>query len=207
MASCGASCGVTRERERHRQLARQAALTRQESALEGFTAAELQRLARALGAALPCRVVTLGPGVEGPSWWLHLVATVAPTSWLERREGLKLQVPEGPETSLRVGLSAFGRFATLQEVRWLGLRDPDGLWIEARRAAGVEDRRLQTFVKATQGLLRREKITALDVAFLLEPSGSPEPPTLWQALFDPDLPETTVGCFLPEELSAANVCV
>jgi hypothetical protein len=204
-AACGATCGVTRERERLRERARALCL-QPYSDPEPFAPEEPERLARSLSEALPCRVVVLAPGVEGPSWWLHLVATVGGSSWLECREGLGFRWPRGPQTSLRVGLSHHARFATLQEVRWLGKRDRAGGWVEARHLIGVEDRRLQAFVKATQGLLRRAKISTLDAAFLLERVAPSEPRTLWEVLFDPQPPDSTVGVYLPRSATASRAC-
>lgn len=96
-----------------------------------------------------------------------------------------------------MGLSPLGRYATLQEVTLRGELQPGGVYIEERRAVGVVDRRLQLFVKATQGLLRSLKIVTLDAAFLVEPLEPGGDDTVWTALFDPDPMGVTVASFVP----------
>lgn len=204
MGTCGATCGITRERDRQKSdaralvlrafpdgFAREPAWVPPEAA---FAWDEADVVARALEEVLPCRAVVLrGDGRRAD--WIHLVATLDARSWLALREGAG-EAPERPsETCLRVGLSPWGRYATLQEVRLSGARDGDGWWIEEERVAGVEDRRLQHFVKAVQGFLRKRKVVSLDAAFLDEPVEDPRgegaslagvSPTLWSVLFDPE---------------------
>jgi hypothetical protein len=93
--------------------------------------------------------------------------------------------------NLRLVLSALGPFYALQEIRVCANVEPKGLWVEEQRFAGLEDRRLAHFVKATQGVLRKRRLIGLDAAFLstpLTPASAPEEParTLWNALFDPE---------------------
>lgn len=208
MSSCGATCGITRERDRQKDAARALARTLVRSTEPddepAFTVAEAHLLARALEGALPCRACV----VDGESArWIYLAATLANASWIELREGLCGDAPSGShEVCLRVGLSMKARYATLQECRLEGAREPDGWWVEETRVTGVEDRRLQLFVKAAQGLLRSKKIVTLDAAFLLEPVDEPDganeatsPPetTLWSVFFDDTPTASTVGVFLP----------
>jgi hypothetical protein len=80
-------------------------------------------------------------------------------------------VPEASEErGLRVGLSALHRAATVQEFALRATVEGTVAWVEESRVAGVDDRRLQLFVKAAQGLLRTMKITTLDAAFLEGPA-------------------------------------
>ncbi len=192
-ATCGATCGITREREREKERVRALVRRAFPLGLSGgaawepddapFGLDEPEALARALAEVLPCRSYVVRSDGRGADW-VYLVATVSPRSWLALREGLG-DAPEPPvETAVRVGLSSWGRYATLQEVRLRGERDGDGWWVEEERLAGVEDRRLAAFVKATQGVLRARKVVALDAAFLCEPvEGGGD---LWSVLFDPD---------------------
>lgn len=214
MGTCGASCGITKERDRQKSDARD--LVRK-AFPEGFAREpawaptepafawdECEVIARALEDVLPCRALVLrGDGRRAD--WIHLVATLDARSWLALREGGG-EAPDLPaETCLRVGLSPWARYATLQEVRLTGARDGDGWWIEEDRVAGVEDRRLQTFVKAAQGFLRKRKVVSLDAAFLEEPVDDPTgegvaltgaAPTLWTVLFDPEPMVTRAGVWV-----------
>ncbi len=190
MSSCGGNCGITRERERHRALARVTAASPEASL--PLDERELDAFASACAAALPARPVW----VEGDTArWLYLVATTDERSWVEARE-LGAANPTSPdETALRVGFSRVGRFATLQECRLRGEAQDDGAWVEETRLAGVEDPRLQTFVKATQGLLRKMKWVTLDAAFLAELTDDGD--ALWSRLFEPSPMRETVGVWAP----------
>ncbi len=215
MASCGTSCGITRERERQKDAAR--ALVRRvfpagwadepawSPEATPFAEGEADDLAGSLAEALPCRTrVVRGVGAD----WVYVLASLMPSSWLDLREAGGAAPEKATEAGLRVGLSTLGRYATLQEVRLSGTWEPGGWWVEEARLAGIEDRRLQLFVKAAQGILRRDKVVALDAAFLAEPVDDPTgrgavttgvAPTLWTVLFDLDPAVTRVGTFLPVE--------
>lgn len=209
-ATCGANCGITRERDRQRAEARSLARRHWPDGVRGAPVAwpetlpvdddEVSRIVGQLEGALPCSVFVVE--AEGP-WaarWLWLVPTVAGESWAGFREGLCEAPPEGAsEVALRVGLSGLGRYATLQQCSLTVSLEAGGTWIEERRCAGVEDRRLQLFVKATQGLLRKAKVVCLDAAFLAEPlDQGGEAEGLWNALFDPDPMTVTVGTWAPD---------
>lgn len=201
--TCGATCGITRERERQKQAARRlarAVLSRDASGAVPWQPAdlptdphELDDFARACEAALPC--VSHVRHDDCP--WVYLVASVAPCSWLGLREGLTAAPTTPEETCLRIGFSPWGRYATLQEVRFHGARDGDGWWIEEERLVGVDDRRLQMFVKAAQGLLRKRRVVALDAAFLAEAAREGDDTTLWTALFERDAMTTRCGVWVP----------
>jgi hypothetical protein len=192
MSACGSNCGITRERERQKDAARALARSlsaRGDDGASPWRDGEVDALAEELGGALPCRVCV----VEGDTLWIHLVATVDDRAWVATRELGETPPARERETSLRVGLSRHARYATLQETRFTGARDGDGWWIEEDRLAGVDDRRLQTFVKAAQGILRKRKVVCLDAAFLAEPLRDGADETLWEALFDRD-PMGTRAC-------------
>lgn len=138
--------------------------------------------------------------VEGDASWIHLVAAVDDRSWVATRELGAPPPPRGAETSLGVGLTRWGRFATLQEIRFEGARDGRGWWVEEERLAGVSDRRLQHFVKAAQGVLRRARVPCLDAAFLAEPAGEGLP-SLWELLFDRDPMVLRVGRWVGQKSS------
>ncbi len=200
-STCGATCGITRERERQKETAR--ALARRVCGPvswnldEPFAPDEPELIASALCEVLPCRaVVTAGEG-RGADW-VQLVASVDARSWLALRERGGASPDTSEETVLRVGLSPWGRYATLQESLIRGERDGDGWWVEEERLAGVVDRRLAMFVKATQGLLRARKIVCLDAAFLGETLDGDR--TLWEALFDLDAMTGRSGVWVPDEL-------
>lgn len=157
---------------------------------------ELAALARTFEALLPARCV-MTAAERGDAAFVYVVATTEDATWVALREGRSGARPAADEErALRVGFSPLGRFATLQEVSLRGAPDADGVWIEERRARGVEDRRLQAFVRATQGALRKEKVVVLDAAFLAE-ALAPGEITVWSALFEDDPPVTTCGVWLP----------
>lgn len=201
MGACGATCGITRERARQREAARALALSARSAGACGavvraFGPEEVAQLAARLEAALPCQVRVL----DDPSgaWWVYLVASMSEPTWVDVLGAVGAGPRSGSEeTALRVGLSPLGRYATLQEVTLRGELQPDGVYIEEHRAVGVVDRRLQLFVKATQGLLRSLKIVTLDAAFLVEPLEPGGDDTVWTALFDPDPMGVTVASFVP----------
>lgn len=205
MTACGATCGITRARERDREAARDLARRVWPAGRDGapawapddppFPPEELARIAAQVEAILPARCVVVTPPRDDAATFVYVVATTADATWLALRESARDDLPDAPEErGLRVGLSPFGRLATLQEFSIRGEAEGSGIYIEERRVAGVEDRRLQTFVKALQGALRAAKVTTLDAAFLAEPFGAT---TLWSALFDPDPAVAAIGVYLP----------
>ncbi len=210
-AACGATCGVTRERERQRIEARALARKAWSAGLRGrpawwpetppFADDEPRRLDAAFSDALPCRTLLENSASAWGASWLWLVASVSEATWAEYREG-RCERPDGPsrETALRVGLSSLGRFATLQQCDLVASVDARGTYLEERRCPGVEDRRLQPFVKAVQGILRRQRIVCLDAAFLADALDESDPAAdgLWNALFDPEPMTLSVVTFLPD---------
>lgn len=208
MGACGASCGITRERSRQREAARRLALGRLAEGPSGaseasgqtrFEADEVSALTGRLEAALPClvRVVDDDGGAPG-TVWVYLTAAVDGPNWVDFRAGLGEAPASGAvQTALRVGLCSYGRYATLQEVQLRGEVEGDGVFVEETRCPGVVDRRLQLFVKATQGLLRVMKVVTLDAAFLAEPLGDDRTETAWEALFDADPMGVTVASYVP----------
>jgi len=215
--TCGSNCGITRARERQKAAARALVRVLYPYGFRArpawspddrpFTDDEIEGLARAFEDVLPCRALVVRATSEHESDWIHVVATMGEGSWVALREGVAGAPETASETSLRVGLSPFGRYATLQEVRVRGQREEGGWWVEEDRVVGVEDKRLQTFVKAIQGMLRKRDIVALDAAFLAEPVEDPdgegnlltgESPTLWTALFDRDPAATRTGMWVTE---------
>ncbi len=212
MAACGASCGITRERARQQDAARRLALGRlaegpsgasEASASPAFTADEVAALAGRLEAALPCVVRVVDDGGSPGTVWVYLTAAVGGPNWVDFRAGVgQAPVSGAVETALRVGLCPYGRYATLQEVLLRGSVEADGVFVEETRCPGVVDRRLQLFVKATQGLLRTLKVVTLDAAFLEGPLGDDRTETAWEALFDADPMGVTVASYLPVQPGA-----
>lgn len=207
MSSCGASCGITKQRAKERERATVVALRafadgrrdtpRWWPGAPVFAESEVAALAEALRGALPCRAVVVPPSDELGATWVYAVATMAPTTWVELREGRATEAPASDgESGLRVGLSALHRAAVVQEFAVRATPEGDGAWLEESRVAGVEDRRLQTFVKAAQGLLRTKKFPTLDAAFLQEPAVEGGDP-LWSLLFDADPMVTRAGLWVP----------
>ncbi|MDB4928752.1 MAG: hypothetical protein JWM10_1236, partial [Myxococcaceae bacterium] len=125
------------------------------------------------------------PADELAATWVYVVATMDDATWVERREGDGAAPAATEERGLRVGLSALHRAATVQEFSLRAAVEGDAAWVEEARVAGVDDRRLQLFVKASQGLLRTMKITTLDAAFL-EGAAVEGGDPLWSLLFDPE---------------------
>lgn len=208
MGACGATCGIQRTRERERDAARAQAhrcwpegpLGDPGAAGEGVDAERVAELVEALRAVLPARVTALYATVDGAAS-VYCLATTDETTWLDRREGTGLAPLRGEDRGLRVVLSPLGPYAALQEVTLAGSDDGEGVWVEERRVAGVEDRRLQLLVRGAQGVIRRAGLTLLDAAFLAEPHGDG---TLWQSLFERDPPSSAVGVYAPAApLSAA----
>jgi hypothetical protein len=194
MGTCGASCGITKTREREREVATSVALRAFGDGRRGtprwwppapvFAPDAPERLAEALRGALPCRAVVVPAADELAATWVYVVATMADGSWVELREGAAVPRPEShEERGLRVGLSGLHRAATVQEFTLRATVEGDAAWLEESRVAGVDDRRLQLFVKASQGLLRVMKFTTLDAAFL-EGATLPGADPLWALLFD-----------------------
>lgn len=202
MGACGAECGIARQRDREREVARSVARAvwpEGRGASSGALAALGVDPERA--SALATRLVETLPinAIEEPEDLDHVasiycIATVADETWVGFRNGRCPRPAHRAERGLRVALSPFGPYATLQEVHLEAQCDADGAWIEERRLAGVDDRRLQHIVRGVQGALRKARITALDAAFLAEPYLSG---TLWTALFDAGPAVTTRGVYLP----------
>ena len=137
------------------------------------------------------------PVDELAATWVYVVATMEDTSWVELRQGASTAPPRASEErGLRVGLSALHRAATVQEFSVCATIDRGAAWVEESRVAGVDDRRLQLFVKASQGLLRTMKITTLDAAFLEGPAVAGGDP-LWALLFDGDPMVSRAGVWVP----------
>ena len=193
MGSCGAGCGITKTRQREREQATKVALRafadgkrdtpRWWPPAPVFAPDGVERLAEALRGALPCRALVVPSADELGATWIYVIATIADASWVELRAGRPIAPEATEERGLRVGLSALYRTATVQEFIVSAAVEDESVWIEEARVAGVDDRRLQLFVKASQGLLQSLKIPTLDAAFLegvaLE-GGDP----LWSLLFD-----------------------
>ena len=201
MGACGATCGIQRTREREREVARALAdrcwpegpLGEPGSAGEGVDPECAARLAGVLGEILPVRALTAAARGDGAAS-IYCLATTDDTTWWERRAGVGPTPRRGEDQGLRVVLSPVGPYAALQEVILVGSDEREGLWVEERRAAGVEDRRLQHLVRGAQAVIRREGLTLLDAAFLAEPHGDG---TLWQSLFERDPAASVVGDFAP----------
>lgn len=200
MSGCGARCGIQQTRAREREeaigLARQILV--EPPAIDGRPLRALESLRQALEAALPVRAVR---EPDDSVLALHCVATTEESTWLERRAGLGPRPLAAQQSALRVLLSPYGTYAALQEVRFTATPEEGGEWVEEQRLAGVEDRRMQHLVRGAQGLLRREGLTLLDVALLVEPEG---PTTLWQLLMERDPPATTVGTFVADEVRGSG---
>jgi hypothetical protein len=209
VGTCGASCGITKTREREREVATGVALRAFPDGRRGapawwpaaapFAAGEAEALAEKLRGALPCRVAVVAPADELAATWVYVVATMDDATWVERREGAGGVPTTTDERGLRVGLSALHRAATVQEFTVRASVEGDAAWVEEARVAGVDDRRLQLFVKASQGLLRTMKITTLDAAFL-EGAAAEGGDPLWSLLFDPEPMVSRAGSWvsLPE---------
>lgn len=205
MGTCGASCGITKTREREREVATGVARRafpdgRRDTpawwpSAAPFAAGEAEALAEKLGGALPCRVVVVPPADALAATWVYVVATMGDATWVERRECASGAPTTREERGLRVGLSALHRAATVQEFAVRAAVEGDAAWVEESRVAGVDDRRLQLFVKASQGLLRTMKITTLDAAFL-EGAAVEGGDTLWSLLFDPDPMVSSAGSWV-----------
>ena len=186
MGSCGASCGIDRRRARLQEQAVARALRVHGDGSAGtprwwpekdaFAPAEVDAVAAHFGTVLPARVHVLRDDAMPFATWIYVIASTGPSSWVELRDGAAATVPTEPEQGLH-------RAAALQEFAFTGAPADDGVWIEERRVAGVEDRRLQPFVRAVQGVLGARRIACLDAAFLATELG-PEGPSLWAALFD-----------------------
>jgi hypothetical protein len=211
--ACGANCGITRNRERQKAQARALAARAYPGLV--WTASpvwspgeppigrdEVVELAAGLEQVVPGRVLARAdePGSCDALW---VLAGLHAPCWLEVRDepdGDELPAVAG-ETYLRVALSPLGRYYTLQEVRITATAMAGGLWIEEQRIVGVEDRRLQLFVKATQGFLGKRRLTGLDAAFLAEPAASAHeldaPATLYALLFEPVPAGLRRGDFVP----------
>ena len=220
MGTCGASCGITKEREKDLLRARAAA----ERAHPGFswsraraftppavTHDALVDLARKLEAILPVRVLVRA-GDRGECDSLYVLAGLHRPSLCEIKDAL--DPPSAPaacalrETYVRVAISPHGRFAVLQEVVFSAEPADEGLTIVEEPQAGVVDRRLQHIIKGLQGALRKAKLVVLDLAAVLRPiEGATrsaelavcfdEPVSLWSLLFEGLSPMATRATWAP----------
>lgn len=199
MSACSATCGIARERTRQKEAVRACArslVASAERTATPWTLDEIHALAKAMEATLPCRACV----VEEESVWVYLVPAVDGQAWVAVREWGEAPPPRERETTLRVGFSCRARYTTLQEARFTGACEGDGYWIEEERMVGVEDRRLQLFVKASQGILRRARVGCLDAAFLTE-SLEDGAPTLWTVFFEREPMATRVDACIPRDAS------
>jgi hypothetical protein len=211
MGTCGATCGITKERERDKEAALAAARRAYPDLVWGDrrTGSDLALCPDAIGELgiaverlLPVRAIPRladGSGCD----WLYLLAGLHRPSLVEIFDGLEeraLPVQER-ETYVRVGFSPLGPYVTLQEVVMTASRRADGaLSLVEEPVLGVEDRRLQAIVKGLQGALRKAKLVVLDMAFLVQVVSGPDqpefarmyggPPTRWSFLFEPIGPMT-----------------
>jgi|GEM_PF-1294095 len=197
--ACGATCGITRVRERERRIALAAArraypgLVWREApeprALAAHEADAIAALGRTIESILPVRAL-LRPADSGECDALYLLAGVhAPSLFEIDRDGAPLEAgepssagdrdraPEAPprrdrETYVRVAFSPIGRFVTIQEVTMTATKvDGASFAIEEERVVGVADKRLQHVVKGLQGALREARWVVLDMAFLAGDAG------------------------------------
>lgn len=201
MSGCGATCGI----QKHRAVERDDALDRIARWGRGELDAVLPDLARLEAIAARCEDVlpvraTVRPGGEADreSSWIYLLAGLHQPSWIERIDdpSLSASPPTDRETYVRIGFSPIGPFVTLQEVIVEVERAPEGVFVTEAPLAGVEDRRLAMIVKGLQGVLRSERLVLLDMAFLLDPSISPDAEAPWFSLFEPLACNTTSHAFL-----------
>jgi hypothetical protein len=216
--ACGATCGITNVREREREAALAVAARlhsgmvwrRQRRAERAVSYDTLVAIGRRLEELLPVRAIVRVAADDDGADSLYLLAGLRAPALCEIADGAPCEpLSEVPlrETYLRVALSPFAPFATLQEVRIVArpMRGGDHVEIVEEPMAGVEDRRLASIVKGLQGALRREGLTLLDMAFLSGVVEGPpqrafeaefeERPTLWSLLFEP-APATTVRASL-----------
>jgi hypothetical protein len=210
MGACGAGCGITRERERDKTAALDAARRAYPGLVWSahrsgpdlaFGADAIRDLGASLQRLLPVRAIPRlaeGSGCD----WLYLLAGLHGPSLLElcdeaseNRRPFPVSLPTR-ETYLRVGFSPVGPFVTLQEVILRATRSDasEVVDIEEEPVLGVEDRRLQSIVKGLQGALRKARLVVLDMAFLVDEVSSPDQaefasmyggaPTRWSFLFE-----------------------
>jgi hypothetical protein len=210
MATCGANCGITKERERELRFAwataervhRGLVWTPLESIGPRVVSYDaLKGLAAKLETLLPVRArVRLGDFRSCDA--LYLLAGLETIPLCDVADGI---APADAtlarrETYVRVSVSPHGRFAALQEVVISVADDEGGTVILEEPQAGVIDRRLQGIVKGLQGALRKERLVVLDLAALLPPLEPPsaqleeaflETASLWSLLFEGPSPMTT----------------
>lgn len=198
MSACGASCGITKLRAKQYERARaDAARCLAAGALGApFEAEQLRQWALEFESVLPCFTVWCDASASA-ALWLYLVPSVDGRGWVATREEGRPPPGSSRETVLRVGFSLAGRYATLQECQFEAHREAAGWWIVETPKVGVEDRRLQSFVKVAQGVLQRDRFVWLDANFLGE-ALSAEGPRVWDVLFDANPIETPVGCYCPD---------
>ena len=221
MAGCGSSaCGIQKGREKEQASAQRAALwarthgkPSRSSALE-----DIQALGDYLETLLPLRAFVRPAETDHGCDWLYLLAGIHPRALIEFADGL-LEPAEAPfriqEHYLRLGISPWGPFVTMQEVH-LSWRnedptEPPSILSNYRKTAavtspaflveepkiGVEDQRLRYLVKGLQGALRQQRWIVLDAAFLLQDSAR-----LWYDLFDANPAETI--CVTPLSSQSSN---
>jgi hypothetical protein len=195
-SACGTNCGIGRERDKQKLVARAIAQRAWSPDEPPVSWEERSSIACALEDVLPARafVTEAFGGCDA----IALLAGTHDPCLLELRERGRIDAGANREreTYVRVLFSPLGRYYTLQEIVLESTRESDGVFVEERRWVGIEDRRLQLFVKATQGLLRKRKLIGLDAAFLSEPVSEGSRVTLWNALFERDDAGSCGGVFV-----------
>lgn len=217
----GGSCGISKVREAERERARRSVI---EAYAERGTAASRGTHAKrktrtppslaSLGAtfedALPVRTFVADADAEDIARWLYLLVGLHRPSLFELREGRADRMPaRREETYVRLGVSAIGGYATLQEIVMDREIDGDFAVVRETPRLGVVDTRLRKVVTCAQGVTRDAGLVLLDVAFLVEPAPAPldavpalrarlgSGPTMWSSLFDPAPPTTTREVIVP----------
>lgn len=215
MSGCGGgSCGITKVREAERERARRAVIHAYgRRAEQARSAARVERapepidlaaLGRTFEEALPVRAFVAEAEPDDLARWLYLLVGLHEPSLWELREGVARSTPSrAEETYVRVGLSAIGRYATLQECVLDATEDRNLLLVRESPRLGVTDTRLRKVVTCAQGVTRSAGLVLLDIAFLVEPAPAAlrddasilarfgREPTMWSLLFDPAPPTTT----------------
>jgi hypothetical protein len=208
MGTCGATCGITKERAKDLERARLTA-ERVHPGLTWSSTAELAprvvpydrlvRVGSTLEELLPVRV-HVHAGEQGECDSLYVLAGLHRACLAEVVDDAAPFDPASAalgqsETYVRVAISPHGPFATLSEVVVSCELEDDALVVTQEPQAGVVDRRLQHIIKGLQGALRREGLIVLDLSAMLAPieGAAPsreltrafdEPVNLWSLLFE-----------------------
>jgi len=220
MGSCGATCGITKERANDLARARATAervhpgLVWSRATVPDPRAVShdaLVSLASKLETLLPVRVYVREGDASGCDW-LYVLAGFR-TPCLAEIVDEVAPFPDDcvalRETYVRIAVSPHDRFAVLQEVvvsceSAEGELD-EGVVVVTEPQAGVVDRRLQHIVKGLQGALRKARLVVLDLSAVLSPipeagasneltAAFDEPPSLWSFLFEGGSPMATSAC-------------